>query len=206
MRLTSKQIFVLLAAVVVTVVIVMFDREPESAPSTADLIENVATEVDIAIDNAVEIINSGQAPMEGILALKDLADAEEPNLRANLLLGKFSVQSGQAEKARERFLKVLELEPDHLEATWEFAMLNMKMGALEDAVEGFKRCVDRDETLANGYFFMAQCLEAMERNEEALQAYKTYLPLAPDTVVSRSVEDFINRLEVGAVVANDPNT
>jgi predicted Zn-dependent protease len=164
------------------------------------------TDADVIIDNAVDIINSGQAPMEGILALKELADADEPNLRANMLLGKFSVQSGQAEKARERFLKVLELEPNHLEATWDFAMLNMKMGALEDAVEGFKICVAKDETLANGYFFMAQCFEAMENNAEALKAYKTYLPLAPDTVVSKSVEDFINRLEVGAAVANDPNT
>ena len=77
-------------------------------------------------------------------------------------------------------------------------MLNMKMGDLEAAVSRFEDCVEKDETLSNGYFFMAQCYDAMGRKGEALEAFKTYLPLAPDSVVAESVEAFINRLEVEA--------
>lgn len=207
MTISSKQIIILGTAVVLTAVLVISDRQPESSQEVVEVVEQTITADDVAIEKAVEIINSGGAPMEGILKLKELADREEePNVRANHMLARFSIQSGQMEKARERFVRVLELEPDHLEATWDFAMLNMQMGALEDAVEGFSRCVDKDETMANGYFFMGQCQEAMDMKEEALKSYRLYLPFAPDTVVSNSVQEFINRLEVEATSASDPNS
>ena len=143
--------------------------------------------------------------MEGILILKELADAQEPNINATFLLAQFSVTSGQLDKAVERYTQVLELDPNHIDATWELAMLNMKMGDLEEAVSRFEDCVDKDESLSNGYFFMAQCYDAMGRKGEALNAFKTYLPLAPDSVVAESVENFINRLEVEATRADDVN-
>ena len=42
--------------------------------------------------------------MAGILALKALAEAEPPNVDAVIELGRFSIQSGQFDKARERFV------------------------------------------------------------------------------------------------------
>ena len=85
-------------------------------------------------------------------------------------------------------------------------MLNMKMGDLEAAILQFDYCVKNDLAYANGYFFIGQCYEAMEQTEPALEAYKAYLPHTPDSIVSVSVEGIINRLEVGATVANDPNS
>lgn len=200
-------IFILCAAVILTAVLVISKRQPASSPEVAEVVEMEMTADDITINKALEIIESGGAPMEGILKLKEIADREDnPNVRAIMLLGQLSVQSGQMEKARERYLKVLELEPDHIEATWSFAMLNMQMGALEDAVEGFSRCVERDETMTNGYFFMAQCQEAMGLKEEALSTYKVYLPFAPDTAVSNSVKEFINRLEAEVTATSGPNS
>ena len=84
-------------------------------------------------------------------------------------------------------------------------MLNMKMGDLEAAVSRFEDCVDKDESLSNGYFFIAECYDAMGRKEQALEAYKIYLPLAPDSIVAECEEVLINRLEVGATRANDVN-
>ena len=205
MKSSSGKIILLITAVVATAVIVLFNRKPSSAPDSAELVETVVTEDDIKIKEALDIINGGGQPMEGILMLVDLADAEEPNYDAVFLLGQLSIQSGQLEKAVQRFTQVIEHDPEHTEANWELAMLNMKMGNLEDAVSRFEFCIDKDEAYTNGYFFIGQCLEAMGQNANALQTYKTYLPLAPDTAVSKSVKAIIKRLEVGATRANDVN-
>ncbi|MBM72051.1 MAG: hypothetical protein CL847_04630 [Crocinitomicaceae bacterium] len=205
MKLTSGQITLLITALLVLAVIVFSNRQPGSSPEPAEQLDLSVTEVDVQIEKALGIINGGEQPMEGILMLKDLADAEEPNYDAVFLLGQLSIQSGQLEKAVERFSQVLEYNPNHIDATWELAMLNMKMGDLEDAVARFEFCIDKDQSFVNGYFFIGQCLEAMGQKDNALNAYKTYLPLSPDSVVGKSVQAIINRLEVGATRANDIN-
>ncbi|MBM55952.1 MAG: hypothetical protein CMB32_05290 [Euryarchaeota archaeon] len=205
MKLTSGQIILLITAVLATAVIVFSNRSPISSPEKAEYVEQTVTKEDVQIEKALEIINGGGQPMEGILMLKELADADEPHIDAVFLLGQLSVQSGQLDKAVERYSQVLEIQPGHIDATWELAMLNMKMGDLENAVTRFEHCIDEDKTFVNGYFFIGQCLEAMGETTSALEAYKTYLPLSPDTIVSKSVEAIIKRLEVGATGADDVN-
>lgn len=154
-------------------------------------LEDIGTDpVDIAVAKV-----SGENPMEGILALRALADETPPNLDAVMWLGRFSIQSGQLEKARERFDQVIDAQPDRVEAYWERAMLDMEEGYLEDAVQGFDLCISADEMYVNGRFFKARCLEAMGKVDQALTEYKSYLPLSPDTAVTKSVEGIIERLE-----------
>ena len=154
------------------------------------------TEVDDPVEAAVQKV-SGENPMEGILALRALAEAEPPNVDAVVWLGIFGIQSGQLDKARERFSEALTLEPGHLEATWQLAMLDMEEGAYDRAVVGFETVMGEDSTYANGLFFTARCYEAMGKTEAALIRYNEYLPYAPDTVVANRVQDFITRLEFG---------
>lgn len=154
-------------------------------------LEDIGTDpVDIAVAKV-----SGESPMEGILALRALADETPPNLDAVMWLGRFSIQSGQLDKARERFDQVIDAQPDRVEAYWERAMLDMEEGYLEDAVQGFDLCISADEMYVNGRFFKARCLEAMGKADQALTEYKSYLPLSPDTAVTKSVEGIIERLE-----------
>lgn len=156
--------------------------------------EAVAT--DDPVEAAVQKV-SGENPMEGILALRALAESEPPNVDAVVWLGIFGIQSGQLDKARERFSEALTLEPGHLEATWQLAMLDMEEGAYDRAVVGFETVMGEDSTYANGLFFTARCYEAMGKTEAALIRYNEYLPYAPDTVVANRVQDFITRLEFG---------
>ena len=146
------------------------------------------------VDLAVAKV-SGENPMEGILELRALADESPPNLDAVMWLGRFSIQSGQLDKARERFDQVIDAQPDRVEAYWERAMLDMEEGYLEDAVQGFDLCISADEMYVNGRFFKARCLEAMGKPDQALTEYKSYLPLSKDTAVIVSVEGIIERLE-----------
>lgn len=154
----------------------------------------------VAADDPVEVAVqkvSGENPMEGILALRALAESDPPNVDAVVWLGIFGIQSGQLDKARERFSEALTLEPGHLEATWQLAMLDMEEGAYDRAVVGFETVMGEDSTYANGLFFTARCYEAMGKTEAALIRYNEYLPYAPDTVVANRVQDFITRLEFG---------
>ena len=192
----SKSTWVLLAGASALVAGVLWmPRTPASAPkppvAEGVALEDIGTDpVDIAVAKV-----SGENPMEGILELRQLAESTPPNLDAVMWLGRFSVQSGQLDKARERFNQVIDATPDRVEAYWERAMLDMEEGFLEDAVEGFDLCVSADELYVNGRFFKARCLEAMEKPDLALTEYKSYLPLAPDTAVTKSVEGIIERLE-----------
>ena len=196
----SKSTWVLVAgAGVLAAGIMWMPRVPASASEVRTHSEEVALE-DIGtdpVDIAIAKVN-GDNPMEGILELRALAEETPPNLDAVLWLGRFSVQSGQLEKARERFEQVIDAAPDRVEAYWERAMLDMEEGYLEDAVQGFDLCISADEMYVNGRFFKARCLEAMGQVDQALTEYKSYLPLSPDTAVSRSVEGIIERLEAGS--------
>jgi tetratricopeptide (TPR) repeat protein len=154
----------------------------------------------VAADDPVEVAVqkvSGENPMEGILALRALAESDPPNVDAVVWLGIFGIQSGQLDKARERFSEALTLDPGHLEATWQLAMLDMEEGAYDRAVVGFETVMGEDSTYANGLFFTARCYEAMGKTEAALIRYNEYLPYAPDTLVANRVQDFITRLEFG---------
>ena len=192
----SKSTWVLLAGASVLVAGVLWmPRTPASAPkppvAEGVALEDIGTDpVDIAVAKV-----SGENPLEGILALRALADETPPNLDAVMWLGRFSVQSGQLDKARERFDQVIDAQPDRVEAYWERAMLDMEEGYLEDAVQGFDLCISADEMYVNGRFFKARCLEAMGKVDQALTEYKSYLPLSPDTAVTKSVEGIIERLE-----------
>ncbi|MEC8336252.1 MAG: tetratricopeptide repeat protein [Bacteroidota bacterium] len=193
----SKSTLVLLAgAGALAAGVLLMPRTPASAPPPPAPSEGVALSdigtdpVDIAVAKV-----SGENPMEGILELRALADDTPPNLDAVMWLGRFSVQSGQLDKARERFDQVIDAQPDRVEAYWERAMLDMEEGFLEDAVQGFDLCISADEMYVNGRFFKARCLEAMGKADQALTEYKSYLPLSPDTAVSKSVEGIIERLE-----------
>ena len=191
----SKSTWVLVAGAGVLVAgILWMPRVPASASHAEEVaLEDIGTDpVDIAIAKV-----NGENPMEGILELRALAEETPPNLDAVLWLGRFSVQSGQLDKARERFEQVIDAAPDRVEAYWERAMLDMEEGFLEDAVQGFDLCISADEMYVNGRFFKARCLEAMGQVDQALTEYKSYLPLSPDTAVSRSVEGIIERLEAG---------
>ena len=85
-----------------------------------------ATPVDPVLA-AVEKVR-GANPMEGILELKALAEAEPPNVDAVIELGRFSIQSGQLDKAKERFVQAIDLAPERAEPLVQLGMLELDGG------------------------------------------------------------------------------
>lgn len=193
-RQTGIGLTILVGVALVAIVLWLPRKSADAEQLTVLPTEAVAT--DDPVEAAVQKV-SGENPMEGILALRALAESVPPNVDAVVWLGIFGIQSGQLDKARERFSEALTLEPGHLESTWQLAMLDMEEGAYDRAVVGFETVMGEDSTYANGLFFTARCYEAMGKTEAALIRYNEYLPYAPDTVVANRVQDFITRLEFG---------
>ncbi len=199
-RTTGIALTIGLGAVLVAIILWM-PRKASDAAVLPEVTEAISAGVD-PVETAVQKV-SGENPMEGILELRALAEAETPNVDAVVWLGIFGVQSGQLDKARERFSDALLLEPGHSEATWQLALLDMEEGAFDRAVVGFEAVMEADSSYANGLFFTARCYEAMGKIEAAIIRYNEYLPFAPDTVVANRVQDFINRLESGGSVGTN---
>ena len=193
-RQTGIGLTIAVGVALVAIVLWLPRKSADAEQLTALPTEAVAT--DDPVEAAIQKV-SGKNPMEGILALRALAESDPPNVDAVVWLGIFGIQSGQLDKARERFSEALTLEPGHLEATWQLAMLDMEEGAYDRAVVGFETVMGEDSTYVNGLFFTARCYEAMGKTEAALIRYNEYLPYAPDTVVANRVQDFITRLEFG---------
>jgi len=194
MNRKKGQILTVVLGAALLAFVLWMPRQPEIEQ---DLIvsDDLISETD-PVAEAVELV-SGPNPMEGVMALRALAEQEEPNVEAVVWLGVFGVQSGQLDKARERFSQALVLEPGHLEATWQMAMLDMEEEAYDRAVVGFEACMKGDSAYSNGLFFTARCYEAMGKPEAAIIRYQEYLPFASDTVIADRVMDFITRLESG---------
>ena len=108
MVFTSKsQIFAILFAGILIVLLFIARVKPD--------IKGIEIGDDIAagIEEAVGMINEGGQPMQGILKLKEIADNNPENENAQLYLGIFSIQSGQYDKALDRFDNVIKINPDN---------------------------------------------------------------------------------------------
>ena len=160
--------------------------------------EDIPTTLDEAVSLdpvqlAVEKVN-GANPMEGILELKALAEAEVPNVDAVIELGRFSIQSGQIDKAKERFVQAIDLAPDRAELLVQLGMLELDGGQPAEALIHFERAVLVDSTAHNAWFFQAQCHERLGNPGLALAGYQRFLPLSPDTIIEQAVRQRIDLL------------
>jgi lipopolysaccharide biosynthesis regulator YciM len=96
----------LAGAVVAIVLLVLAPRTPSGkAEETAAAI----TPAKARIMEAVALVQ-GQDPMRGIMMLREIVEQEPDNAEAHWQLGLFAVQSGQMDKALERFRKVRDLD------------------------------------------------------------------------------------------------
>jgi Flp pilus assembly protein TadD len=74
------------------------------------------------VEMAVRFVES-DAPMQGILKLRDIADADTAHYVANLYLGVFSVRTNQLDKAEQRFRRALAAKPKDTEAALRLGQL-----------------------------------------------------------------------------------
>ena len=98
-------------------------------------------------DNDSTVIGQGStfffgvsgAPMEGIMKIRAIAEKDPNNVFAQFMLGFGGMVSGQNDKAIERFLKVIQLDPKNSEAIFLLAELYERAGDKKKAVEWYEQ-------------------------------------------------------------------
>ncbi len=87
----------------------------------------------------------GQMPMKGIGILKEVLNKDPKNINALTNLGYFAIQSGQYEKAIERFNTILTIDPNNAEAYIYLTDIYLSQDNIEkgiETLETYKSLVD----------------------------------------------------------------
>lgn len=91
----------------------------------------------------------GEPPMRGITLLLEVVKEDSTNLSALTNLGYFSIQSGQYEKAKQRFEQILVIEPKFAEAHLYLTDISLAMGDTTKAIahiEKYKSMIENPAT------------------------------------------------------------
>jgi tetratricopeptide (TPR) repeat protein len=83
--------------------------------------------------------NISAMPMEGILKIKEVADKDSTNMYAQLMLGLGDIRSQQYDKGIERLEKVVEHEPNNLQALFNLAETYERKGDKENAIKWYRQ-------------------------------------------------------------------
>ncbi len=194
MRNPVVRIAAVVLAIGLVVVVMVLPRTPASVRE--QVVATPLSEAERELEAAVQMVQSGQNPMEGIMKIRALVEADSTFEDAHLWLGAFSLQSGQRDKAEERFQTVIRLNPANPEPYWQLAMMDVEEKDYTAAIPNLMRSVELDSAYVNGLFFAARCYEEIGQPQEALALYEKYLPYAPDTAVEQRVKDFMTMIEL----------
>jgi tetratricopeptide (TPR) repeat protein len=80
-------------------------------------------------------VEGSAQPMDGIMLLRKVVGKDSTFVDAQVQLGMFAIQSGQTDKALDRFNKILRIKPDYIQAYIYLGQIYADMGKKEQAIE-----------------------------------------------------------------------
>jgi tetratricopeptide (TPR) repeat protein len=101
--------------------------------------------IDAQIRKASALVDAGDNPMEGIGLLRALEESNPDNVEIIFQLARFSVQSGQYDKAIERYNRALEIAPNILETYFYLGEALALSGNKEQARKNFDKYISTVE-------------------------------------------------------------
>lgn len=107
------------------------------------LIEQAPEQLDAKAKMAMTYVSSSN-PMQGIQMLREVLDADENNQTAIYNLGLLSMQSGQYDRAVQRFEKLVQLEPENLQAQFLLGVSYFELGDKAEAKTQFEKVKSMD--------------------------------------------------------------
>ncbi|KAB1063500.1 tetratricopeptide repeat protein [Salibacter halophilus] len=152
MKFSGLQIIIILSAVAIGAALFFARTTPNEKEVAAkqkveknveDQSGSTGSESDInaQIDSALTKVRS-EAPMAGIMKLREIAENNPENIRVQMELGALSIQTGQLDKAVTRFKRVIELDTNFIEAHYLLAVVNANKGDTLSATKGMEFVVD----------------------------------------------------------------
>jgi len=79
-------------------------------------------------------------PMDGIVIMREILDSLPNYTPALMTLGRLSLQTGQFDKAKDRFVKILETNPVNTEALYFLALSEEGLGNIEECIRLLEVC------------------------------------------------------------------
>lgn len=101
--------------------------------------------VEAKAKSALTYIN-GEAPMQGILKLRALAEEHPENEFVQYNMGILSYQSQQYDKAESRFAKVVAINPKSVNGYFYLALSQKELGKKSEAIKNFKKAAELDKS------------------------------------------------------------
>ena len=86
---------------------------------------------------------------------------------------------GEYEKARESFILILEMEPNHLKARWQLALIKGFEGDFEASLSDLKTLVDSEPNFVEGRFDYGMTLIMLGNTDEACAQFEEVLRQNP---------------------------
>lgn len=103
------------------------------------VLKNNPANLDAKTNMAMTYIALGESPMQGVSLLREVINTDPNNQKALFNLGILSIQSGQYDKAAERFRHLTEVNPKHVQGTFYLAVSLAQTGKKEEAKQVFNR-------------------------------------------------------------------
>jgi cytochrome c-type biogenesis protein CcmH/NrfG len=103
------------------------------------VLKNNPTNLDAKTNMAMTYIALGEAPMQGVTLLREVITTDPDNQKALFNLGILSIQSGQHDKAVERFRHLTQVNPKHVQGNFYLAVSLAETGQKEEAKQIFNK-------------------------------------------------------------------
>lgn len=112
------------------------------------------------------------------------------------ILGASKYMSEEYDEAEEWFVQALLLDPDNAESNNNLALCFKKKALFTKAELFLNEAIKKEPHNANFYYNLATVYEGHGRNKDAIDSYKKYLELSPDTKDRKAVKVRIENLEM----------
>jgi tetratricopeptide (TPR) repeat protein len=108
------------------------------------VLKNNPGNLDAKTNLAMTYIALGEAPMQGVTLLREVIATDPNNEKALFNLGILSIQSGQHDKAVERFRHLTQVNPKHVQGNFYLAVSLAATGKKEEARQVFQKARQLD--------------------------------------------------------------
>jgi tetratricopeptide (TPR) repeat protein len=137
---------------------------------------------------------ASQQPSDGPLAFfESRVKAHPDDLAARLDLAHRYLDAGMVEDALSEYAVALELDPDDAEALAHVGIILYQNGRPEEALRSVDRALSTDPRYPEGLFIRGVILlRGLDRPEDAISAFETYLEAAPFGVERQTAKDLIS--------------
>lgn len=121
-------------------------RTPEGEKvgnAVRETLDKTYSVADSLVDEALRQLESGELPpMQAVLSIRDISERFPENIKANFTLGVMSMQTGQYEKAMDRFSKVLDQDDQNLDAHLLLARSKLFGGDTNSAISSLESALE----------------------------------------------------------------